>query len=105
MRIDMVYYPTDFFAEPPSDVDVEASGRTFVALLSDALVREFPGARINVWYSPTEVKSEEEFEIHWSEGEIDDSTREGNEREIRDRVATVAGELRESRDWIVRRLL
>jgi hypothetical protein len=102
MRIDMIYYPTDFFAEPPEGVDVEASGRTFAARVSGALVEEFPGSRINVWYNPTEVRSADEFEIHWDEGELDGASRREEERRIRDRVATVVGDLREARDWIVR---
>jgi len=104
MRIDMIYYATDFFGEVPAKVDAEASGRTFVALLSNALADAFPGARLNIWYSPTEVKSEEEFEIHWDEGEIEAGERTGAERAIRDRVAEISGELRESQEWIVRSL-
>jgi hypothetical protein len=105
MRIDMIYYPTDFFPEPPDDVDVEASGRTFAALLTTALAQEFPGARINVWYNATEVHSEEEFEIHWAEGEIAPENRAEEERRIRDRVAAITGVLRDERDWVVRVLV
>jgi hypothetical protein len=102
MRIDMIYYPTDFFPEPPDGVDVEASGRTFAALLTAALAREFPHARINIWYNPTAVRSADEFEIHWEDGEIERNVRAGEERHIRDRVASLAGALRESHDWVVR---
>jgi hypothetical protein len=102
MRIDMIYYPTDFFAEPPEGVDVEASGRTFAALVTTSLSQEFPGARINVWYNPTAVRSADEFEIHWEDGEIASDVRKVEERRIRDRVAMVVGEVRSARDWIVR---
>jgi hypothetical protein len=102
MRIDMIYYPTDFFPDPPGGVDVEASGRTFCAQLTQALAAEFPGARLNVWYNPTEVHSEEEFEIHWDDGEIEPGERRERERTVRDRVADVAGQIREGGDWVVR---
>ena len=102
MRIDMIYYPNDFFSDAPGDVDVEASGRTFTALLTKALAEEFPDARVNVWYNPTEVRSSQEFEIHWDEGEVTNSERRAREREIRDRVADLAGRIREGQDWIVR---
>ena len=101
MRIDMIYYPTDFFGEPPANVDVEASGRTFAALMTRALAAEYPEARINVWYNPSQVHSQQEFEIHWEDGEIDPSRRAGEERAIRDRVAEVAGRLRAAREWVV----
>jgi hypothetical protein len=101
MRIDMIYFPTDLFSAPPDDVDVEASGRTFVAQLSSALTHVFPGARLNVWYNPIAVHSEEEFEIHWEDGEVTPQERADREREIRKLVAQVAGELRASHDWIV----
>jgi hypothetical protein len=101
----MIYYPTDFFPEPPEGVDVEASGRTFAALLAGALAEEFPGARINVWYNATAVRSADEFEIHWDDGEVDDEIRVKEERRIRDRVAAVAGDLRAEQDWVVRVLV
>jgi len=104
MRIDMIYFPTDLFGAPQEDVDVEASGRTFVAQLSSALTHEFPGARLNVWYNPTMVHSEQEFEIHWDEGEVTPDTRAARERAVRDQVSEVAGRVRASQDWIVRDL-
>lgn len=102
MRIDMIYFPTDLFADQPADVDVEASGQTFVAQLREALAEEFPEARLNVLYSPTAIHSEEEFEIHFDAGEIEADARPAREREIRDRVAEIAGDLRAGDDWIVR---
>ena len=102
MRIDMIYYPTDLFSEPEDDVDVEASGRTFAAQMTQALAEAFPYARINVWYNPTEVRSNQDFQIHWSEGEVEPDSRHDREQEIMTQVAQVAGELRGDRDWIVR---
>ena len=102
MRIDMIYFPGDFFQDPPDGVDVEASGRTFCAQLTQALAAEFPEARFNIWYNPTEVRSEEEFEIHWNDGEVEPRERGEREREVRDRVASIAGHILEGSDWIVR---
>jgi hypothetical protein len=102
MRIDMIYYPTDFFQNPDDDVDVEASGRTFAALLTQALRSEFPEARVNIWYNATEVHSAQDFEIHWNDGEVAPKDKQQAERGIRDRVADIAGQIRESQDWVVR---
>jgi len=102
MRIDMIYFPTDLFADQPADIDVEASGQTFVAQLRELLAAEYPDARLNLSYSPTSVTSEEEFEIHFDAGEIEPDARPAREREIRDRVSELAGELRSGEDWIVR---
>jgi hypothetical protein len=102
MRIDMIYYPTDLIGDAEPDVDVEASARTYTALMTKALTSEFPDARINVWYNPTEVRSSQDFLIHWSDGEIDAESRSARERDVQDRVALIAGDIRASRDWIVR---
>lgn len=104
MRIDMIYYPTDLVAgpEPDPEIDVEASGRTFAALMTQALTEQFPDARVNVWYNPTEVHSNQDFQIHWSDGEIEPDERGRREREIREQIALIAGEVRAGRDWVVR---
>ena len=102
MRIDMILNPDDLFSLPPTGVDVEASGKTFAVALTNALASEFPGARLNVWFNPIEVKSEEKLEVHWDDGEIDPGERDAAERPILDRVDALKQVVRADGDWIVR---
>jgi hypothetical protein len=102
MRIDIVVEPSDLFETAATGVDVEASGHTFAAELTAALGREFPEARLNVWFSPTRVASEGKLETHWDDGEIDPERSEVEENRIQDRVRVVTRAIRDRGDWIVR---
>jgi len=98
----MILKPDDLFALPPTGVDVEASGKTFAVALTRALANEFPEARLNVWFTPIEVKSEESVEVHWDDGEVRPDERDGAERGVLDRVDALAQIVRSNGDWIVR---
>ena len=102
MRIDMVVESSDLFETALAGVDVEASGHTFAAELVGALGHEFPEARLNIWFSPTRVASEEKLETHWDDGEVDPERLEEVENRIHDRVRLLTRAIRDKGDWIVR---